>query len=72
MQQVLDEKNEWQDACILGSAEPLEWFDGEVIAEVEFGDQTVWAVVPEGSILDAETVSAEMSFLGMVQKVTMF
>ncbi len=72
VQQVLDEKNEWQDACILGSAEPLEWFDGEVIAEVEFGDQTVWAVVPEGSILDAETVSAEMSFLGMVQKVTMF
>lgn len=72
VQQVLDARNEWQDACILGTAEPLEWFDGEVKAEVAIGGKTVWAVATEESDLTSEIILREMAFLGTLQGITMF
>ena len=72
VQQVLDEQNEWQDACIIGCEEPLEWFDGEVKAEAEMDDRTVWAVAPEGRIISQEEVLRELAFLGKIQKLEMF
>ena len=43
VQQVLEEENRWQDACVLGVEEPVEWFDGEVKAAVHLSDRIVWA-----------------------------
>jgi len=72
VQQELEERNEWQDACILGCADPLEWFDGEVKAEAEVDGRTVWAVAPEGVSISQEDVLRELAFLGEVQKLEMF
>ena len=72
VQQALDEQNEWQDACILGHTEALEWFDGEVKAEVVIGGKTVWAVASEEMPLTKENILRQMSFLGEAQKVIMF
>ena len=72
VQQVLDENNEWQDACILGEKHPLEWFDGEVKASVTVNGKTVWLVAPEELCLTREAVLTEMAFLGDVQQLIMF
>ncbi len=72
VQQVLDEQNEWQDACILGTAEPLEWFDGEVKAEVAAGGKTVWAVAGKDLCLSREAILSELAFLGETDGITMF
>lgn len=72
VQQVLDEQNEWQDACILGHAEPLEWFDGEVIAEGVVSGKTVWLVAAEDQTLTEKGILSEIAFLGEIQKLTMF
>ena len=72
VQQVLDEQNEWQDACILGCKEPLEWFDGEVKAEVDVNGQTFWAVALADEIITEEEIQKEMAFLGEVRRIEMF
>ena len=72
VQQVLDEQNEWQDACILGCKEPLEWFDGEVKAEVDVNGQTFWAVALADEIITEEEIQKEMAFLGEVRHIEMF
>lgn len=72
VQQVLDENNEWQDACILGEKHPLEWFDGEVKASVTFDGKTVWIVASEELVLSREDVLTETAFLGDVQQLIMF
>ena len=72
VQQILDERNEWQDACVLGMDEPLEWFDGEVCAEVVIGERAVWAVTQEGAAYTEEEIRRAMAFLGEVQLVTLF
>ncbi len=72
VQQVLDEQNEWQDACILGMDEPMEWFDGVAAASVRFGERTVWAVTAKDEAITEERIRAEMWFLGDAQQIIMF
>jgi len=72
VQQVLDEKNEWQDACLLGCRKPLEWFEGEVCAQVTAEGRKVWAVSAEGEVYTREDVLREMRFLGDLTGVQMF
>lgn len=72
VQQILEEQNEWQDACILGKKEKLEWFDGEVKAEVVIGGKTVWAVAAADCFLTSDAILREMAFLGDAQKISMF
>ena len=72
VQQVLDEKNEWQDACILGCDVPLEWFDGEVKAEIQLEDRTVWAVADPSIHLTEQMIRCETAFLGESKKILMF
>ena len=72
VQQALEEQNEWQDACILACTEPLEWFEGEVKAEVEVGGRTIWAVAPEERSVSQEEARSELAFLGKIQKMIMF
>ncbi len=72
VQQVLDEKNEWQDACILGCTDTLEWFDGDVKAEVDVNGRNFWAVALTDERTTEETIRKEMGFLGEIRRVTMF
>lgn len=72
VQQVLDEQNQWQDACILGCHQPLEWVDGEAIAEVRVGERTVWAVALPGEVFTEDEVRSALAFLGTLHSVTMF
>ncbi len=72
VQQVLDEQNEWQDACILGCREALEWFDGQVKAAVEADGQNVWVVAQADENITEEEIRREMAFLGAVQRIVLF
>lgn len=72
VQQVLEERNEWQDACILDCTQGLEWFDGEVMAEVTIENRTVWAVGQSGQTVSEETIRRELAFLGAIGHVRMF
>lgn len=71
VQEVLTQRNEWQDACICGVEEPLEWFEGDVIAHVHLPDRIVWAVAPRGMRLSEAQIKQETAFLGRVQAVEM-
>lgn len=72
VQQVLEEENRWQDACVLGVEEPVEWFDGEVKAAVHLPDRIVWAAASPKSTFSEGKLKEELSFLGEIQKIEMF
>lgn len=72
VQQVLEEENRWQDACVLGVEEPIEWFDGEVKAAVHLLDRIVWAAASTESTFSEGKLKEELSFLGEIQKIEMF
>lgn len=72
VQQVLDEQNEWQDACVLGCEGPLEWFDGEVKAEIQLDDRTVWVVADAASHPTEEMIRCETAFLGESKRLLTF
>jgi len=72
VQQELEEKNEWQDACLLGCREPLEWFEGDVCACVTAGGRRVWAIAAAGELFTREDVDRELSFLGEITDIQMF
>lgn len=69
VQEVLESRNEWQDACICCVEEPLEWFEGTVAAHVQLEDGVVWAVVPAGTQLTETQIRGEMAFLGVIRSV---
>ncbi|MDD6142434.1 MAG: NAD(P)H-hydrate dehydratase [bacterium] len=69
VQEVLESRNAWQDACICCVEEPLEWFEGTVAAHVQLEDGVVWAVVPDGVHLSETRIRAEMAFLGAIHSV---
>lgn len=71
VQEVLEEENEWQDACICGVEQALEWFEGEVLACVQTDRGSVWAIVPRGDRLSEACIRLEMGFWGNIQKVDM-
>lgn len=72
VQQVLEEDGQWQDACVIGCSERLEWFEGEVKAEVELDGRTCWAVAPAEMTLTEEMLRREMAFLGTLHSIVMF
>lgn len=71
VQEVLESRNEWQDACICCVEEPLEWFEGMVAAHVQVEDRVIWAVVPAGLHPSEAQIRDEMRFLGVIHGVTM-
>ena len=64
VQEILDEKNEWQDACILGVTGPLEWFEGEVTALIVQEGREIWCVAAAGTRFTEEEVRQMTAFLG--------
>ena len=72
VQQELEERNEWQDACLLGCDEPLEWFEGEVVAHAEIAGRVIWTVAAADARVTADDVRRELSFLGEIVRVQMF
>ena len=61
---VAAQDGEWQDAYILGVAEPVPAFEGRVIAVIHrLNDvEDKWVVAPEGTPLDAEQIRAATWF----------
>lgn len=72
VQEVREQSNEWQDACICGVAEALEWFEGEAKACVQTDCGLVWAVARRGDSLSEEQIHLEMGFLGEIHNITFF
>ena len=69
VQEVLHERNEWQDACILGVKQSVEWFEGVVCGVARAGGRSVWCVCASGVCLTEETIRQEISFLGEVEEI---
>lgn len=67
VQEILESENRWQDACILSEAQPLEWFEGEVIARLESAEGEYWAVAAKGKRMDAQSIARECEFLGEIR-----
>ena len=61
---VAAQDGEWQDAYILGVAEPVTAFEGRVIAVIHRLDdvEDKWVVAPEGTTLQAEQIRAATAF----------
>lgn len=72
VQQVLDEENRWQDACVFGVEEPVEWFEGEVKAAVHLPDRIVWVAASPEMVCSERELRALLAFLGENQKIEMF
>ena len=62
---VLAADNEWQDAYILGVSEPVEVFEGEVVAMIHrLNDvEDKWVVAAPGTRLTEEEVRARTAFV---------
>lgn len=73
VQEVLASENKWQDACVLGIDQPVEWMEGEVsaLAVLEDGRQ-IWGVSPFGARPEAETARRILAFWGPVQKLSFY
>ena len=69
VQQVLEEENRWQDACILDEKEPVEWFDGQVVAEAVADGRSVWLISRGSCAEDDESIRARIAFLGGIQQI---
>lgn len=69
VQEVLAQRNEWQDACICCVEEPLEWFEGDVVAHVQLPSGVLWAVAPRGVKLTEAQIRQETAFLGSAQSI---
>lgn len=69
VQQVLQEQNEWQDACILEAVRPMEWYEGEVCAVARISGREVWCVGCEGQQPDEAYIRQETAFLGEAERI---
>lgn len=62
--EVLNAGNDWQDAYVYGVGEPLEWFEGEVIAIIhrlsDASDQ--WVVAKRGTRASAQQIKEATAF----------
>ncbi len=68
VQDVLDEENRWQDACVVAD-EPLEWVEGAVGAIVHIQGRETWVVAPENMRLQEAQVRQITAFLGDAEHV---
>lgn len=68
-QEILQERNEWQDACIWGESRPLEWYEGRVLATAQIGGRNRWVVGPEDLRLNQEQVRSALAFWGDADEV---
>ncbi|MBR3874115.1 MAG: NAD(P)H-hydrate dehydratase [Clostridia bacterium] len=64
VQEVLEQQNEWQDACILGVDVGVEWFEGDVAAVCSDGERELWIVAPPQLRLTPDQIRRETSWLG--------
>lgn len=70
VQEVLADENEWQDACVLGIDDTVEWMEGKVSALATLEDgRRIWIVSPPGTHPGAEAVRQALSILGPVQEM---
>ena len=72
VQQVLEKENRWQDACVLGVEEKLEWFEGVVKARVDLEDREIWVIADENVRLSEREVREAVAFAGTVHRIEMF
>lgn len=68
-QEILQERNEWQDVCIWGESRPLEWYEGLVLASAAVGGRSRWVVGPENLRLNQEQVRCALAFWGAAEKI---
>lgn len=65
VQELLESENDWQDAYIYGITQPLEWFEGEVIAIIhrhtDAKDQ--WVVAQKGTRASASQIKTATDFI---------
>ncbi|NLO86405.1 MAG: NAD(P)H-hydrate dehydratase [Clostridiales bacterium] len=65
VQELLESENDWQDAYIYGITQPLEWFEGEVIAIIhrhtDAKDQ--WVVAQKGTRASAHQIKTATHFI---------
>lgn len=69
VQEVLDDQNEWQDACVLGMDLPLEWFEGIVSATAQVDGKQMWIVTDSDVRLTEAEVTEKMKFFGLPEDV---
>lgn len=72
VQQVLEKENRWQDACVLGIGEPLEWFEGTLKAKADLGDREIWVIAGEKASFSRQEIAEALSFAGGVHQIEMF
>ena len=68
-QEVLEEENRWQDVVIWGVSQPLEWFEGTVIASAVIDGTEKWIAGPENLRISEDEARRELAFLGEVETV---
>ncbi len=68
VQQVLEAENRWQDACIMDVSEPVEWYDGAVLATVSHAGREIWLVGPAQMRIGETEISRLSAFLEKMEQ----
>lgn len=71
VQQVLEEENRWQDACILGVSSRLEWFEGKLCAKAALQNGSIWAICAENENYSEDQVRNALGFAGEILRLEM-
>lgn len=69
VQEVLEQENRWQNACIIGEALPLDWFEGQVIATGMMGSESLWLVAQPGQTITPDDARRLTAFLGTLTQI---
>lgn len=69
VQEVLKEENRWQNACIIGEAFPLDWFEGQVIASGMLDGESLWLVSKPGQTIAPDDAKRLTAFLGTLTQI---
>ena len=67
VQEVLDQQNEWQDACICALGRPVEWFEGVVKAVAKVSGREIWMVYPPDEKIEHQELNQKLCFFGVVE-----
>ena len=69
VQEVLQQNNQWQNACLIGVNEPVDWFEGQVIATAIVEDESLWLVAPPGPRVSEPEAASLIGFLGTARHI---
>lgn len=69
VQEVLEDENRWQNACIISEKLQLDWFEGQVVATGLMNGESLWLISSPGQTITPQEAKSLTAFLGTLQQI---